>query len=101
MLKVSGMYVSPAEVEAVLIEYDDVLEAAVVGAADENGLIRPKAFVVVKPSVRADEELVRVLEGHVKGRLAPFKCPRWYAFLDDLPKTATSKIQRFKLREQA
>jgi benzoate-CoA ligase len=99
MLKVSGMYVSPAEVEAALIAHEDVLEAAVVGAADENGLTKPKAFVVAKPGVRADEELVRGLEGHVKGLLAPFKCPRWYAFLDDLPKTATGKIQRFKLRE--
>ena len=100
MLKVSGMYVSPAEVEAALIAHEDVLEAAVVGAPDENGLTKPKAFVVAKPGVRGDEELVRALEGHVKGLLAPFKCPRWYAFLDDLPKTATGKIQRFKLREQ-
>jgi benzoate-CoA ligase len=99
MLKVSGMYVSPAEVEAALIAHEDVLEAAVVGALDENGLTKPKVFVVAKPGVRADEEFVRALEGHVKGLLAPFKCPRWYAFLDDLPKTATGKIQRFKLRE--
>ena len=99
MLKVSGMYVSPAEVEAALIAHEDVLEAAVVGALDQDGLLKPKAFVVAKAGVRADEELVRVLEGHVKGLLAPFKCPRWYAFLDDLPKTATGKIQRFKLRE--
>jgi benzoate-CoA ligase len=101
MLKVSGMYVSPAEVEAALIAHEDVLEAAVVGAPDENGLTKPKAFVVAKTGVRGDQELVRALEGHVKGLLAPFKCPRWYAFLDDLPKTATGKIQRFKLREQA
>jgi len=100
MMKVSGMYVSPPEVEAALIAHETVLEAAVVGAPDRDGLVKPKAFVVVKPGVRADEELVRVLEGHVKGLLAPFKCPRWYAFLDDLPKTATGKIQRFKLREQ-
>jgi benzoate-CoA ligase len=100
MLKVSGMYVSPAEVEAALVAHEDVLEAAVVGAPDENGLIKPKAFVVVKPAVHADEALVRRLEAHAKGTLAPFKCPRWYTFLDDLPKTATGKIQRFKLREQ-
>jgi benzoate-CoA ligase len=99
MMKVSGMYVSPAEVEAALIAHEDVLEAAVVGAPDENGLTKPKAFVVAKSGVRADEELVRALEGQVKELLAPFKCPRWYAFLDDLPKTATGKIQRFKLRE--
>jgi benzoate-CoA ligase len=101
MMKVSGMYVSPAEVEAALIEHEDVLEAAVVGAADENGLVKPKAFVVAKPRVRADERFARVLEDHARGLLAPFKCPRWYAFVDDLPKTATGKIQRFKLRQQA
>src|SRR5439155_4238046 len=101
MMKVSGMYVSPAEVEAALVAHEDVLEAAVVGAPDQDGLVKPKAFVVAKPGVRADEELVRALEGHVKGLLASFKCPRWYAFIDDLPKTATGKIQRFKLREQA
>jgi benzoate-CoA ligase len=100
MMKVSGMYVSPPEVEAALIIHENVLEAAVVGVPDRDGLVKPKAFVVVKPGVRADEELVQVLEGHVKGLLAPFKCPRWYEFLDDLPKTATGKIQRFKLREQ-
>src|SRR5438132_7594259 len=101
MMKVSGMYVSPAEVEAALITHENVLEAAVVGAPDENGLTKPKAFVVAKPGVCADEELVQVLEAHVKGLLVPFKCPRWYAFLDELPKTATGKIQRFKLRQQS
>ncbi len=100
MMKVSGMYVSPAEVEAALVAHEHVLEAAVVGVPDQDGLLKPKAFVVAKPGVRADEELVRALEGHVKGLLAPFKCPRWYAFLDELPKTATGKIQRFKLRQQ-
>ena len=99
MLKVSGMYVSPAEVEAALVAHQDVLEAAVVGAPDENGLTKPKAFVVTKPGIRADEDLERSLERHAKGLLAPFKCPRWYAFVDDLPKTATGKIQRFRLRE--
>jgi len=100
MLKVSGMYVSPAEVEAALIAHEDVLEAAVVGAPDADGLIRPKAFVVVKPGTRADDDLARALEHHAKTLLAPFKCPRWIAFLDELPKTATGKIQRFKLRDQ-
>src|SRR5215813_3841029 len=100
MMKVSGMYVSPPEVEAALIVHENVLEAAVVGVPDRDGLVKPKAFVVGKPGVRADEELAQVLEGHAKGLLAPFKCPRWYEFLDDLPKTATGKIQRFKLREQ-
>jgi benzoate-CoA ligase len=99
MLKVSGMYVSPAEVEAALLEHQDVLEAAVVGAPDENGLIKPKAFVVAKPGIGADEALAQALEAHARRLLAPFKCPRWYRFVDDLPKTATGKIQRFKLRE--
>jgi len=99
MLKVSGMYVSPAEVEAALIAHEDVLEAAVVGAADDDGLIKPKAFVVVKPGIGADDELARALDQHAQRMLAPFKCPRWIAFLDELPKTATGKIQRFKLRE--
>ncbi len=101
MMKVSGMYVSPAEVEAALIAHDDVLEAAVVGAPDDDGLIKPKAYVVVKPGIAVDEGLARVLETHSRSMLAPFKCPRWFTFLDDLPKTATGKIQRFKLREKS
>jgi benzoate-CoA ligase len=99
MLKVSGMYVSPAEVEAALITHEGVLEAAVVGAADADGLIKPKAFVVVKPGTRGDDDLAQALDHHTKAMLAPFKCPRWIAFLDELPKTATGKIQRFKLRQ--
>jgi benzoate-CoA ligase len=99
MLKVSGMYVSPAEVEAALIAHEDVLEAAVVGAPDEAGLTKAKAFIVAKPGIRADEALVQALDVHAKSLLAPFKCPHWYEFIDDLPKTATGKIQRFKLRE--
>jgi benzoate-CoA ligase len=99
MLKVSGMYVSPAEVEAALIAHEDVLEAAVVGAPDTDGLIKPKAFVIAKPGQHADDGLVQALELHVRTVLAPFKCPRWITFLDELPKTATGKIQRFKLRE--
>jgi benzoate-CoA ligase len=101
MLKVSGMYVSPAEVEAALIAHEDVLEAAVVGAPDADGLIKPKAFVVVKPGTHADNDLAQALEHHARTMLAPFKCPRWIAFLDELPKTATGKIQRFKLREDS
>ena len=99
MLKVSGMYVSPAEVEAALIAHEAVLEAAVVGAPDADGLIKPKAFVVVKPGTRSDDEFAQALEHHAKAKLAPFKCPRWIAFLEELPKTTTGKIQRFKLRE--
>jgi len=98
MLKVSGMYVSPFEVEAALVTHPDVLEAAVIGAPDENQLIKPKAFVVIKPGTRADAALAEALKGHVKDRLAPYKYPRWVEFLPELPKTATGKIQRFKLR---
>ena len=99
MLKVNGMFVSPAEVEAVLIAHESVLEAAVVGAADADGLVKAKAFVVAKPGAAAGEALAGDLAAHAKSRLPPFKCPRWIEFLDDLPKTATGKIQRFKLRE--
>jgi benzoate-CoA ligase len=101
MMKVNGMYVSPAEVEAALVAHGDVLEAAVVGAADGDGLIKPKAFVVAKPSIAADDALAGALDKHAKTLLAPFKCPRWIAFVDELPKTATGKIQRFKLRGEA
>ncbi|MGH7045869.1 MAG: benzoate-CoA ligase family protein [Stellaceae bacterium] len=101
MLKVNGMYVSPAEVEAVLISHDDVLEAAVVGAPDIDGLTKAKAFVVAKPGIAAGEPLARALDAHARMLLAPFKCPRWITFLDELPKTATGKIQRFRLREMS
>jgi benzoate-CoA ligase len=101
MLKVNGMYVSPAEVEAALIAHEDVLEAAVVGAPDADGLIKPKAYIVVKPGTHADDDLALALEHHARTMLAPFKCPRWIAFLEELPKTATGKIQRFKLREES
>ncbi|MFT7652711.1 MAG: benzoate-CoA ligase [Candidatus Azotimanducaceae bacterium] len=96
MFKVSGQYVSPFEVEATLIQHDAVLESAVVGLADHDGLIKSKAFVVLTPGseVTADE-----LKQFVKERLAPFKYPRSVEFLAELPKTATGKIMRFKLRE--
>jgi benzoate-CoA ligase len=100
MMKVNGMYVSPAEVEAALVAHDNVLEAAVVGAPDADGLIKPKAFVVAKSGIKADDALAGALESHTKTLLAPFKCPHWIAFIDELPKTATGKIQRFKLRDE-
>jgi len=95
MLKVGGIYVSPFEVEASIMTHPQVLEAAVVGMADTDGLIKPKAFVVMKPgeSITNDE-----LKQHVKAQLAPYKYPRWIEFVNELPKTATGKIQRFKLR---
>ena len=98
MLKVSGIYVSPAEVEAALVSHDAVLEAAVVGAEDENKLVKPKAFVVLKPGRSPSDALKQALQQSVKDKLAPYKYPRWIEFISELPKTATGKIQRFKLR---
>jgi benzoate-CoA ligase len=97
MLKVSGIYVSPFEVEATLVQHAAVLEAAVIGVSDEQGLTRTKAFVVLKPGAQATDD---ELKAFVKERLAPYKYPRVIEFLPELPKTATGKIQRFKLRER-
>jgi benzoate-CoA ligase len=101
MLKVGGIWVSPTEVESALMAHQAVLEAAVVGVADEKELIKPKAFVVLKPSVGRSSELDTELKNFVKSRLAPYKCPRWIEFRDELPKTATGKIRRNVLRQQA
>jgi benzoate-CoA ligase len=98
MLKVSGIWVSPAEVEAALVSHDAVLEAAVVGHEDEQKLVKPKAYVVLKPGHSPSDALKAALQQHVKEKLAAYKYPRWIEFLDELPKTATGKIQRFKLR---
>jgi len=98
MLKVSGIWVSPAEVESALISHEAVLEAAVVGAEDESKLVKPKAFIVLKEGQSAGEALAEALKQHVKDKLAPYKYPRWVEFVGELPKTATGKIQRFKLR---
>ena len=105
MLKVSGMYVSPFEVEGALATHPDVLEAAVVAWPDGDGLIKPKAFVVMKDQTKvgdasARDAMSRTLQDHVKTKLAPYKYPRWIEFRADLPKTATGKIQRFKLRSE-
>jgi benzoate-CoA ligase len=101
MLKVSGMYVSPFEVEGVLQSHPDVLEAAVVGWPDDDRLIKPKAFVVLKAPDQASEAFARTLQDHCKQKLAAYKYPRWLEFRTELPKTATGKIQRFKLRAEA
>ncbi len=98
MLKVSGQYVSPFEVESALLTHPAVLEAAVIGAADEQQLIKVKAFVVLKPGINSGNGLAEELKQHVKLRLTPHKYPRWFEFVPELPKTATGKIQRFKLR---
>jgi benzoate-CoA ligase len=100
MLKVSGIWVSPAEVESALVAHPDVLECAVIGRADEQDLVKPKAFVVLKPGIAADAALEARLKAHLKGCLAPYKYPRWFAFVDELPKTATGKIRRHVLRER-
>jgi benzoate-CoA ligase len=98
MLKVSGQYVSPIEVEMVLMQHDDVLEAAVVGVT-RDGLVKTRAFVVLKRDATPSDEFGAELKAFVKARLAPHKYPREILFVEDLPKTATGKIQRFKLRE--
>jgi len=98
MLRVSGHWVSPAEVEAALINHPAVLEAAVVGQADADKLVKPKAFVVLREGVASSEALAEELKAHVKATLAPYNYPRWVEFCSALPKTATGKIQRFKLR---
>lgn len=97
MLKVSGIYVSPFEVEATLVQHPAVLEAAVIGVADAEGLTKTKAYVVLKPGQPATDA---ELKAFVKDRLAPYKYPRLIEFIDELPKTATGKIQRFRLRER-
>ena len=97
MLKVSGIYVSPFEVEATLIQHPAVLEAAVIGVNDSEGLTKTKAFVVLKDGATVS---VEELKTFVKDKLAPYKYPRVIEFLNELPKTATGKIQRFKLRAQ-
>ena len=99
MLKVGGIYVSPFEVEAALISHEKVLEAAVVAHRDENDLVKPRALVVLKDVAHASDALADELRAHVKAVLAPYKYPRWVEFVRELPKTATGKIQRFKLRK--
>ncbi|RLA26516.1 MAG: benzoate-CoA ligase family protein [Gammaproteobacteria bacterium] len=98
MFKVSGIWVSPFEIEQALISHSAVLEAAVVAARDDEGLEKPKAFVVLKKGI-TDDDLSASLKNHVKQKIGKWKFPRWIEFIDELPKTATGKIQRFKLRD--
>jgi benzoate-CoA ligase family protein len=100
MLKVSGQWVSPVEVEAALSAHPSVLEAAVVGQADADGLIKPHAFVVLNAGEQPSEELAEALKQHIKTTLTPVKYPRWIDFVAELPKTATGKVQRYILRNQ-
>lgn len=99
MLKVGGIYVSPVEVEGAIVRHEKVLEVAVVGHADGDGLTKPKAFVVPAEGVAPSDALADEIKTFVKAELAGYKYPRWIEFRDELPKTATGKIQRFKLRE--
>lgn len=99
MLKVSGQWVSPVEVEAALVAHPAVLEAAVVGREDADGLVKPQAFVVLQEGQAPSEDLALALQQHVRATLAHHKYPRWVTFVPELPKTATGKIQRYKLRE--
>lgn len=99
MLKVGGIWVSPIEVENSLMEHPEVLETAVIGVPDGNELIKPEAYVVLRDPMLAGEELAQELQQHVKERLAPYKYPRRIHFVTELPKTASGKIQRFKLRK--
>jgi len=101
MIKAGGMWVSPAEVEGALVEHPAVVEAGVVGAADQDELVKPVAFVVLARGHAPGAALEAELQAFVKQRLAHYKYPRWIRFVEELPKTATGKIQRFKLREMA
>ncbi len=101
MLKVGGIWCSPIEIESALIEHPEVLEAAIIGREDGDGLIKPEAWIVLQnQEAPAPEGLAEALVRHCKERLAPYKYPRWFYFVPELPKTATGKIQRFKLRER-
>jgi benzoate-CoA ligase family protein len=98
MLKVGGIWVSPLEIEARLVSHDAVLEAAVIGRPDDEELIKPEAFIILKNGDDASDELAEALKTFCQAELARYKYPRWVHFVDELPKTATGKIQRFKLR---
>ena len=99
MFKVSGIWVSPFEVEQALLTHPDILEAAVVAARDKEGLEKPKAFVVTQAGVDTSD-LNNNLKELVKDKIGKWKYPRWIECVDELPKTATGKIQRFKLRDK-
>ncbi len=101
MFKVSGLAVWPADVESVLISHPAVLESGVVGVPNAEGLIKPRAYVVLKDKNAASEELVKELQTYVKTNAQPHKYPRSIIFVETLPKTATGKIQRYKLRQSA
>jgi len=100
MLKVGGIWVSTLDVENCLREHPAVLENAVIGIADEKGLIKPKAFVVLRQGYNASKEMEEELKKWALEKMAKYKYPRWIEFVEALPKSATGKIQRFKLRQE-
>jgi benzoate-CoA ligase len=99
MMKVGGIWVSPIEIESTIIAHPAVREVAVVPKTDEHSLIKPKAFVVLREGFVPSKELEKEIQAYVKANLARYKYPRWIEFIKELPKTATGKIQRYKLRE--
>lgn len=101
MLKVGGRWVSPFEIESALVEHPSVLESAVVGRPDESGLVKAEAWIVLRNPADAGTRTEDEVRAFCKSRLAPYKYPRWINFVDELPKTATGKIQRYKLRAAA
>jgi benzoate-CoA ligase len=101
MLKVGGLWVSPVEVENALVAHESVLECGVIGREDHDGLVKPMAYVVLCAGVSATEELGKELQQFVRDRLAEYKRPRWVEFIPELPKTATGKIQRYRLRQRS
>ena len=100
MLKVGGVWVSPVEVENALVEHPAVQECGVIGRDDPDGLTKPAAFVVLRSGQQPGPELASELQEFVRHRLAEYKRPRWVEFLAELPRTATGKIQRYRLRER-
>ncbi len=98
MLKVGGIWVSPLEIENTLTGHEAVRECAVIGHPDQSDLIKPKAFVVLQSGYAPSEEMARELIAYCARELAAFKRPRWIEFVDELPRTATGKLQRSKLR---
>ena len=101
MIKSGGIWVSPVEVEGALIRHPSVVECAVVGVADEDGLDKPHAVVVLRSGIAPGDAVAAELRAFVKESLAPYKCPRKITFVAELPKTATGKLKRFMLRDQA
>ena len=99
MLKAGGIWVSPVEIENTLRTHEAVFECAVLGRSDGDGLVKPKAFISLREGIVASDDLSAELIEHCKTHMAPYKRPRWVEFMDELPKTATGKIERKALRE--